>query len=97
MVQGVRACNRYIGMCFCRFCLGSFHAISKVGSLGTLIGLASGYAMSGFIIGNDGTVCQQLEANFKWLFVAQGFDALKLGLICSWFIFPFSFFFFFFF
>jgi hypothetical protein len=46
-----------------------------------LVGLASGYALSGFIIGNDGTTSPEvLGENFKWLFVAQGVALVVLSV-----------------
>ncbi len=45
------------------------------------MGLAAGYALSGFIIGNDGSTDPAvLGANFKWLFVAQGVALIVLSV-----------------
>jgi hypothetical protein len=45
------------------------------------VGLASGYAMSGFIIGNDVNTSQEVLADrFKWLFVAQGVALVVLSV-----------------
>jgi hypothetical protein len=61
----------------------TFHKRSiatSAGSLATLVGLATGYAMSGFIIGNDGTTSPEiLGENFKWLFIAQGVALIVLS------------------
>jgi hypothetical protein len=54
--------------------------------LATLVGLASGYALSGFVIGNDVNVGQEvLEENFKYLFVAQGISMIVFGIPGFWF------------
>lgn len=58
---------------------------SSVGSLATLVGLAAGYSMSGFIIGSydvtpaNNTLAvtlatdqSSLAGSFQWLFVSQG-------------------------
>ena len=42
---------------------------TSIGSLATLIGLATGFSMSGFIVGNAvETHVDQLASSFKWLF-----------------------------
>ena len=54
---------------------------TSVGSLGTLVGLAAGYSLSGFLIGNDVSVPRSVLADrFLYLFVAQGAALVVFGI-----------------
>lgn len=59
---------------------------TSVGSLATLTGLATGFSLSGFIIGNDAnSPVSSLQLPFQWLFVSQGVFAVVTGIAALFF------------